>query len=95
MVSRDCFVAGFTVRLPALHLGWEEPLAKEPWGVYQHSDGRPPPGRKIADKSQRELRDLGLAVEKPRLRHRRLGSCGLFVWIPVVPLVSSAHALFR
>jgi uncharacterized membrane protein YeiH len=59
------FVVGFTVRLVALYLGWEEPLAKEPAGVYQHSDGRPLLGRKIAGKSQRELHDLGLLVETP------------------------------
>jgi len=59
------FVIGFTVRLLALYLGWEEPLAKEPAGVYQHSDGRPLLGRKIAGKSQRELHDLGLLVETP------------------------------
>jgi len=59
------FVIGFTVRLLALYLGWEEPLAKEPAGVYQHSDGRPLLGRKIAGKSQRELHDLGLLVENP------------------------------
>jgi uncharacterized membrane protein YeiH len=59
------FVIGFTVRVLALYRGWEEPLAKEPAGVYQHSDGRPLLGRKIAEKSQRELRDLGLVVENP------------------------------
>ena len=59
------FAVGFTVRLLALYLGWEEPLAKEPKGVYQHSDGRPLLGRKIAGKSQRELHDLGLVVDSP------------------------------
>ena len=59
------FAVGFTVRLLALYQGWEEPLAKEPAGVYQHSDGRPLLGRKIAGKSQRELRDLGLVVDQP------------------------------
>ena len=59
------FIVGFTIRLTALYLGWEEPLAKEPKGVYQHSDGRPLLGRKIAGKSRRELHDLGLAVENP------------------------------
>jgi uncharacterized membrane protein YeiH len=59
------FVIGFTVRVLCLYMGWEEPLAKEPTGVYQHSDGRPLLGRKIAGKSQRELHDLGLAVENP------------------------------
>jgi uncharacterized membrane protein YeiH len=54
---------GFVLRMLALYRGWEEPLAKEPKGVYQHSDGRPLLGRKIAGKSQRELRDLGLTVE--------------------------------
>ena len=57
------FAIGFVLRLLALYRGWEEPLAKEPKGVYQHSDGRPLLGRKIAGKSQRELRDLGLLVE--------------------------------
>ena len=59
------FAVGFTVRLLALYRGWEEPLAKEPAGVYQHSDGRPLLGRKIAGKSRRELHDLGLLVETP------------------------------
>jgi len=59
------FVIGFTARMLALYLGWEEPLAKEPAGVYQHSDGRPLLGRKIAGKSQRELHDLGLVVQNP------------------------------
>ena len=59
------FAVGFTVRLLALYRGWEEPLAKEPAGVYQHSDGRPLLGRKIAGKSRRELHDLGLLVEEP------------------------------
>jgi len=57
------FVVGFTVRMLALYRGWEEPLAKEPKGVYMHSDGRPMLGRKIAGRSERELRDLGLLVE--------------------------------
>ena len=57
------FAVGFTVRVLALYRGWEEPLAKEPAGVYQHSDGRPLLGRKIAGKSQRELHDLGLLVD--------------------------------
>ena len=59
------FAVGFTIRVIALYRGWEEPLAKEPAGVYQHSDGRPLLGRKIAGKSQRELRDLGLVTENP------------------------------
>ncbi len=44
-------------------VAWEEPLAKEPAGVYKHSDGRPMLGRKLKGKSQRELRDLVLLVE--------------------------------
>jgi uncharacterized membrane protein YeiH len=56
------FAIGFTVRVVALYRGWEEPLAKEPKGAYQHSDGRPLLGRKLHDKSAREMRDLGLAV---------------------------------
>jgi uncharacterized membrane protein YeiH len=56
------FAIGFVVRMAALYRGWEEPLAKEPSGVYQHSDGRPLLGRKLVGKSRRELRDLGLIV---------------------------------
>jgi uncharacterized membrane protein YeiH len=57
------FAIGFVVRMTALYRGWEEPLAKEPAGVYRHDDGRPLLGRKIARKSQRELHDLGLLVD--------------------------------
>ena len=56
------FAIGFTLRVIALYRGWEEPLAKEPAGVYQHADGRPLLGRKLKGKSQRELRDLGLSA---------------------------------
>lgn len=57
------FGIGYLARVTALYRGWEEPLASEPTGVYKHDDGRPLLGRKIAGKSQRELRDLGLLVE--------------------------------
>lgn len=57
------FAVGYTVRVLALYRGWEEPLAKEPKGVYMHDDGRPLLGRKIAGKSERELKDLGLVVD--------------------------------
>jgi uncharacterized membrane protein YeiH len=56
------FAIGFGLRILALYRGWEEPLAKEPAGVYVHDDGRPLLGRKLKGKSQRELRDLGLIV---------------------------------
>ena len=56
-------VIGCTFRLIALYRAWEAPLAREPKGVYKHSDGRPMLGRKLKGKSQRELRDLGLTVE--------------------------------
>jgi uncharacterized membrane protein YeiH len=59
------FAIGFTVRFIALYRGWEEPLAKEPKGVVQHSDGRPLLGRKLQGKSAREMKDLGLAVQGP------------------------------
>ena len=59
------FVFGFTLRMLALYRGWEEQLVKEPKGVYQHGDGRPLLGRKLAGKSQRELTDLGLSVGDP------------------------------
>jgi uncharacterized membrane protein YeiH len=65
------FVVGFTVRMIALYRGWEEPLAKEPSGVYQHSDGRPLLGRKLAGKSEREMRDLGLVVENGQSTQRQ------------------------
>ncbi|WP_344059290.1 trimeric intracellular cation channel family protein [Microbacterium pumilum] len=58
------FVIGYTLRVVALYRGWEEPLAKEPAGVYKHDDGRPLLGRKLAGKSERELHDLGLVVAK-------------------------------
>lgn len=54
------FAVGFSFRVLALYRGWEEPLAAEPAGVYRHRDGRPLLGRKLAGKSVRELRDLGL-----------------------------------
>jgi uncharacterized membrane protein YeiH len=56
------FLAGCTVRMLALYYAWEEPLAKEPKGVYRHDDGRPPVGRKLKGKSQREMASLGLNV---------------------------------
>ena len=59
------FAIGFTLRVLALYRGWEEPLAKEPAGVYQHSDGRPLLGRKLKGKSAREMQDLGLTVSEP------------------------------
>lgn len=64
-------VIGYTIRMLALYRGWEEPLAKEPAGVYLHSDGRPLLGRKLKGKSQRELQDLGLVVD-----HQGIGSNG-------------------
>jgi len=54
------FVAGFVFRLLALFFAWEEPMPKEAKGVVIHGEGRPMLGRKLAGKSQRELRDLGL-----------------------------------
>ncbi len=48
------FVFGYTFRVLALYRAWEEPLAREPKGVYQHDDGRPMLGRKIKGKSVRE-----------------------------------------
>ena len=59
------FAVGFIFRLLALYRGWEEPLASEPKGAYLHSEGRPHLGRKLSGKSQRELVELGLVVERP------------------------------
>jgi uncharacterized membrane protein YeiH len=68
------FVIGFTVRVIALYRAWEEPLAKEPAGVYQHSDGRPMLGRKLAGKSQREMHDLGLVVDNGHVSKQPAGT---------------------
>jgi uncharacterized membrane protein YeiH len=38
------FIVGFSFRLVALFLGWEEPLAKEPKGVLVHQPTQPAPG---------------------------------------------------
>ena len=56
------FAVGYTVRVLALYYAWEEPLAKEPKGVYIHDDGRPMLGRKLKGKSKREMAYLGLTV---------------------------------
>ena len=58
------FAISFVFRVLALYRGWEEPLAKEPKGAYIHADGRPLLGRKLAGKSERELHDLGLTVDR-------------------------------
>jgi uncharacterized membrane protein YeiH len=58
------FLIGYAFRVTALYLAWEPPLAKEPTGVYLHDDGRPLLGRKLKDKSKRELDYLGLTVRK-------------------------------
>ncbi len=58
------FAIGYTFRVLALYRAWEEPLAKEPAGVYRHDDGRPMLGRKLAGKSEREMKDLGLTLER-------------------------------
>jgi len=57
------FAIGYTVRILALYYSWEEPLAKEPKGVYLHDDGRPLLGRKLKGKSKREMASLGLAMD--------------------------------
>jgi uncharacterized membrane protein YeiH len=58
------FVVGYGFRVMALYRAWEEPLAREPAGVYKHDEGRPLLGRKLKGKSERELRALGLTVEQ-------------------------------
>lgn len=48
-------------------------------GAFMHSDGRPMLGRRLADKSQRELHDLGLVVDQDQIRevgHRADGETG-------------------
>jgi uncharacterized membrane protein YeiH len=57
------FAVGHTVRVLALYFAWEEPLAKEPKGVYRHNDGRPLLGRQLKGKSAREMAYLGLTVD--------------------------------
>ena len=58
------FVVGFTFRVLALYRDWEEPLPVGPAGVVIHPEKRPLLGRKLAGKSQEELRDLGLLTEE-------------------------------
>ncbi|MCU0258141.1 MAG: TRIC cation channel family protein [Solirubrobacteraceae bacterium] len=72
------FVIGYVFRVVALYRAWEEPLAKEPEGVYLHDDGRPMLGRKIRRQSQREAAFLGLEFDDdgrlhvdPELQHPR------------------------
>jgi uncharacterized membrane protein YeiH len=57
------FVVGYAFRVLALYRAWEEPLARQPAGVYIHDDGRPMLGRKLKSKSRRELHSLGLVVD--------------------------------
>ncbi|MDN4597030.1 TRIC cation channel family protein [Leifsonia virtsii] len=57
------FLAGFVFRVLALYRGWEEPLARGPKGLKVHPDRRPLLGRKLAGRSQEELRMLGLTVD--------------------------------
>ncbi len=72
---------GFTLRLLALYRGWEEPLAQEPVGVYQHSEGRPLLGRKLKGKSVRETKALGLTVSESGGNKNEGGSpSGKKVW---------------
>jgi hypothetical protein len=55
------FGVGYTLRVLALYrLGGAARTGAS--RVYKHDDGRPLLRRKIAGKSQRELRDLGLVV---------------------------------
>jgi uncharacterized membrane protein YeiH len=56
-------VIGYTFRMLALYNSWEEPLAKEPKGVYIHDAGRPMLGRKLQGKSKREMAYLGLSTD--------------------------------
>lgn len=58
------FAIGYTLRMVALYRAWEEPLAKEPKGVYIHDDGRPMLGRKIKGVSKREMASLGLDLDE-------------------------------
>ncbi|MDI1459827.1 TRIC cation channel family protein [Catellatospora sp. KI3] len=58
---------GFCFRLLALFRGWEEPLAAEPAGIVVHKP-HVLLGRKLHDKSDEELRDLGLLVGDPPAR---------------------------
>jgi len=56
------FAFGFFFRLLAWFYGWEEPMPKEPKRVVVHKD-HVLFGRKLAGKSHKELRDLGLTVD--------------------------------
>ena len=64
--------AGDRIRRPGDRAasGWEEPLAKEPAGAYQHSVRRPLLGRKLKGKSVREMQELGLSIDSAQGRYR-------------------------
>jgi hypothetical protein len=51
-----------SLRSTLIYPGWEEPLAKEPAGVYVHDDGRRLLGRKLKGKFRREMEALGLSA---------------------------------
>jgi uncharacterized membrane protein YeiH len=70
------FAVGYTVRVLALYYAWEEPLAREPKGVYIHDDGRPMLGRKLKGKSQREMAMLGLSVNSATVHEAATRSHG-------------------
>ena len=63
------FVVGFTVRMIALYRAWEEPLAKEPKGVYMHDDGRPMLGPQAR-------RQVAARAPRPRPGRRERQSSG-------------------
>ena len=55
---------GYTVRVLALYRGWEEPLAKEPTGVYLHDDGRPCSAASSRASPSARWSPLGLTTEE-------------------------------
>lgn len=58
------FILAFLFRSTALHRGWREPLAIPPSGVHRHRWGGILLGRRLTDKSNSQLEELGLVAPR-------------------------------
>jgi hypothetical protein len=71
LASGIAFAVAYLVRVLALWYVWEEPLSREPAGVYIHSDGRPRLGRKLKGKSHASCATWGCSwSRRPQLRRK-------------------------
>jgi hypothetical protein len=53
------FLVAYTVRVLAMYRGWEEPMPKEPPGVYAHEHERPLLGPKLRASPSRSFETSG------------------------------------